>query len=184
MSIWPNLRKRRTKRRRRLLQQVIPTEDIDEVLNLPPDKRSSKYIGRPGFSIPLMTNKFDASTHAPPRTIKPAPEMSKDFLRNMRDLQNSMDDFSKLHDAVLKVITPPTNFSNEALSSTVFILSLLCWTSIALGHPSVQQFILENRESHLRPHERKAQSMLDSWIARDIILDAPPETREVKVFQL
>lgn len=26
--------------------------------------------------------------------------------------------------------------------------------------------------------------MLDSWIARDIILDAPPETREVEVFEL
>ncbi|KAI4183042.1 MAG: hypothetical protein LQ346_006425, partial [Caloplaca aetnensis] len=270
----------------KLLQQVIPTEDIDEVLDLPPDKRSSKYIGRPGFSIPLMTNNFRRfnsrigivfvfqtrlirlltwknPTHtlsllavctfvclnpyllavlplaaallfvmvpaylvrhpappptlshssyslngppiAPPRTIKPAPEMSKDFFRNMRDLQNSMDDFSTLHDAVLKVITPPTNFSNEALSSTVFLFLfvtscalfiaphllpwrlislLLCWTSIALGHPSVQQFVLEHREAHLRPHERKAQSLLNSWIARDIILDAPPETREVEIFEL
>ncbi|KAI4257352.1 MAG: hypothetical protein L6R42_005733, partial [Xanthoria sp. 1 TBL-2021] len=42
----------------KLLQQVIPTENIEEVLDLPPDKRSSKYIGRPGFSIPLMTNNF------------------------------------------------------------------------------------------------------------------------------
>ncbi|KAL8906097.1 MAG: hypothetical protein Q9207_002229 [Kuettlingeria erythrocarpa] len=286
MPIRPDLRKWRTKRRRRLLQQVIPTEDIDEVLDLPPDKRSSKYIGRPGFSIPLMTNNFRRfnsrigivfvfqtrlirlltwknPTHtlsllavctfvclnpyllavlplaaallfvmvpaylvrhpappptlshssyslngppiAPPRTIKPAPEMSKDFFRNMRDLQNSMDDFSTIHDAVLKVITPPTNFSNEALSSTVFlflfvtscalfiaphllpwrlIFLLLCWTSIALGHPSVQQFVLEHREAHLRPHERKAQSLLNSWIARDIILDAPPETREVEIFEL
>ncbi|KAL8995160.1 MAG: hypothetical protein Q9169_005069, partial [Polycauliona sp. 2 TL-2023] len=35
---------------------------------------------------------------APARTIKPAAEMSKDFFRNMRDLQNSMDDFSTVHD--------------------------------------------------------------------------------------
>ncbi|KAL9604059.1 MAG: hypothetical protein Q9219_000821 [cf. Caloplaca sp. 3 TL-2023] len=270
----------------KLLQQVIPSDNIEEVLDLPPDKRSSKYIGRPGFSLPLMTNNFRRfnsrigivfvfqtrlirlltwrnPTHtfsllaacsfvcldpyllavipvaavllfimvpaylvrhpappptvssnvyslngpplAPPRTVKPAAEMSKDFFRNMRDLQNSMDDFSSVHDAVLKVITPPTNFSNEALSSTVFLflfitscglfiaahllpwrlMSLVfCWISIALGHPSVQQFVLNNRESHIRPHERKAQSLLDSWIARDIILDAPPESREVEIFEL
>ncbi|KAL8697863.1 MAG: hypothetical protein Q9201_006887 [Fulgogasparrea decipioides] len=270
----------------KLLQQVIPSENIEEVLDLPPDKRSTKYIGRPGFSIPLMTNNFRRfnsrigivfvfqtrlnrlltwrnPTHtlsllavctficldpyllaviplaaallfvmvpaylvrhpappptihhnayslngpplAPPRTIKPAADMSKDFFRNMRDLQNSMDDFSTVHDGVLKIITPPTNFSNEALSSTVFLFlfvstcilfiashllpwrlfSLLaCWASIALGHPSLQQFILNNRESHIRPHERTAQSWLNSWIARDIVLDEPPETREVEAFEL
>ncbi|KAI4266484.1 MAG: hypothetical protein L6R38_008715 [Xanthoria sp. 2 TBL-2021] len=270
----------------KLLQQVIPTENIEELLDLPPDKRSSKYIGRPGFSIPLMTNNFrrfnsrigivfvfqtrlirlltwrnpihtlsllavctfvcldpyllavlpvaaallfvmvpaylvrhpappptivhssysiNGPPLAPPRTIKPAAEMSKDFFRNMRDLQNSMDDFSTAHDGVLKIITPPTNFSNEALSSTIFLflfvstctlfiashllpwrfISLFfCWSSIILGHPSVQQFVLNNRESHLRPHERKAQSWLDAWIARDIVLDGPPETREVEVYEL
>lgn len=42
---------------RRLLQQVIPNEDITEVLETP-DKRSSKYLGRPSFSLPLMTNNF------------------------------------------------------------------------------------------------------------------------------
>ncbi|KAK1035360.1 Peroxisome size and maintenance regulator, partial [Friedmanniomyces endolithicus] len=36
---------------------------------------------------------------APPSRVKPVPELSKDFFRNMRDLQNSMDDFSVLHDA-------------------------------------------------------------------------------------
>lgn len=51
------LRSWRTKCRRRLLQQVIPTEDMGEVLEMP-DKRSTKYINRPSFSIPLMTNNF------------------------------------------------------------------------------------------------------------------------------
>ncbi|KAI4217046.1 MAG: hypothetical protein LQ351_000354 [Letrouitia transgressa] len=269
----------------KLLQQVIPSEDIEEVLDLPPDKRSSKYINRPGFSLPLMTNnfrKFNArigvvfvfqtrllrllswktashtlsllavstfvclnpyllavlpiaivllfvmvpaylvrhpppptiSQHpysingpplAPPRTVRPAPEMSKDFFRNMRDLQNSMEDFSTIHDGILKLITPHTNFSNEPLSSTVFITLFLlacvlfigshllpwrlfslviCWSAIALGHPSVQQMVLDSREQHLRPYERNAQTWLDSWVAHDIVLDAPPETREVEVFEL
>ncbi|KAL8747573.1 MAG: hypothetical protein Q9190_000557 [Brigantiaea leucoxantha] len=142
---------------------------------------------------------------APARTIKPASEMSKDFFRNMRDLQNSMDDFSSFHDGVLKFLTPATNFSNEPLSSTLFLcmfiltcilfigshlvpwrlLSLIvCWLAIALGHPSVQEVVLSSREEHIRPHERKAQTWLDSWIARDIVLDAPPETREVEIFEL
>ena len=142
---------------------------------------------------------------APARTIRPASEMSKDFFRNMRDLQNSMDDFSIVHDGVVKLFTPPTNFSNEPLSSTVFLMLftstcvlfvashllpwrlvslLICWSAIALGHPSVQEILINNREEHLRPHERKAQSWLDSWVASDIVLDAPPETREVEIFEL
>ncbi|KAL6715542.1 Peroxisome size and maintenance regulator [Lecanora helva] len=269
----------------KLLQQVIPAEEIEE-LDLAPDVRSSKYINRPSFSLPLMTNNFRRfnarigvifvfqnrverlltwrtpshtlsflavctfvcldpyllsvlplaavllfvmvpaylARHPPPpssknygtyamngpplapaRTIKPAGEMSKDFFRNMRDLQNSMDDFSTVHDLILKIITPPTNFSNEPLSSTIFLFLfvsscllfitshllpwrflalIVCWTATALGHPSVQQLLLSNHEEHLAPHERTAQSWLDAWISHDIILDAPPETREVEVFEL
>ena len=44
--------------------------------------------------------------------------------------------------------------------------------------------MLNNRESHIRPHERKVQSWLDAWIARDIVLDEPPESREVETFEL
>ena len=142
---------------------------------------------------------------APPRMIKPAAEMSKDFFRNMRDLQNSMGDFSTAHDAILKVINPPTNFSNEPLSSTIFLFSfvaacvlfissqlipwrylslVVCWTAIALGHPNVQRLVLENHEEFLRPHKRRAQTWLDRWVSYDIILDAPAETREVEIFEL
>jgi hypothetical protein len=66
---------------------------------------------------------------APPRTIKPVSETSKDFFRNMRDLQNSMADFSALHDALIAVIAPLTNFSNEIFSSVLF---LYLWILMAL----------------------------------------------------
>lgn len=52
MRIW-----RAERRQRRLLQQVIPVEEVEE-LDLPPDVRSSKYNNRPSFSLPLMTNNF------------------------------------------------------------------------------------------------------------------------------
>lgn len=142
---------------------------------------------------------------APPRTIKPAGEMSKDFFRNMRDLQNCMADFADVHDLLNKYITPPTNFSNEPLSSTIFLFLFLaagslllfahflpwrlitlagCWTAVVLGHPSVQHMLQANQAEHLLPRQDQAQSWLDSWITHDIILDAPPETREVEVFEL
>ena len=53
-----SIRAWRAKRmRRRLLQQVIPEEEVEE-MDLTPDVRSSKYINRPSFSLPLMTNNF------------------------------------------------------------------------------------------------------------------------------
>lgn len=39
----------------------------------------------------------------------------------MRDLQNTMGDFSDIHDAIITVFAPLTNFSNEKLSSAIFL---------------------------------------------------------------
>ncbi|KAL2369717.1 hypothetical protein RJZ57_005865 [Blastomyces gilchristii] len=65
---------------------------------------------------------YDGPALAPAQTIKPVSETSKDFFRNMRDLQNSMADFANLHDATVALLSPATNFSDETLSSTVFLL--------------------------------------------------------------
>ncbi|KAJ6146137.1 peroxin-24 Pex24-Penicillium chrysogenum [Penicillium chrysogenum] len=80
----------------------------------PPPPNTSTSSTTPYYS-------YDGPALAPARTIKPAPETSKDFLRNMRDLQNCMADFSDAHDAAISVIAPLTNFSNEKLSSTLFL---------------------------------------------------------------
>ena len=143
---------------------------------------------------------------APARVIRPAAEASKDFFRNMRDIQNLMDDFSSVHDLLLDIFTPLTNFSNESLSSGlfVFLFVAICllfpsshllswryiflvfgWTAIALGHPSVQDVAINSfYKPHVRPASEIARSWLDSWLTWDIVLDAPPETREVEVFEL
>jgi hypothetical protein len=42
----------------RLLQQVIPAEEIDSGAEAPIDPRSSKSVQRPAFSLPLMTSNF------------------------------------------------------------------------------------------------------------------------------
>ncbi|KAL9114401.1 MAG: hypothetical protein Q9227_001482 [Pyrenula ochraceoflavens] len=108
---------------------------------------------------------------APAKTIKPASETSKDFFRNMRDLQNSMADFSALHDMSVRAIAPLTNFSNETLSSTFFLFStvltaalfiiaqLIPWRLIFLlsgyavtcaGHPTVQVYLAKAKQRHQR----------------------------------
>ena len=183
---------------------VLPLATIILALLIP------SFIARhPAAPTTLSSNSFQYSTTGPPiapaPTVRPAKEFSKDFFRNMRDLQNSMEDFSRVHDKVIELLAPPTNFSDEALSSTLFLIlfvlaclmfiasSLLPWRLIFLvtgwivtflGHPRIQKKMLRAHREYIEPHEKDAKSWLDAWIAHDIILDSAPETREVEIFEL
>ena len=85
----------------------------------------------------------------------------------MRDLQNSMADFATAHDILVETIAPPTNFSNEVLSSTIFlyltiitvslfiVANLIPWRLIFLlggaaliitGHPTMQTWLAEQQK--------------------------------------
>ena len=143
---------------------------------------------------------------ADPKTIKPAPEFSKDFFRNMRDLQNSMEDFSTLHDNVLAVLLPLTNFSNECLSSTIYLIvlvvsctafisaHLLPWrfifltggyTMTALGHPTIADLLATpETEKFISDAEHRSRSLILSVSKADIELETFPEMREVEIFEL
>lgn len=142
---------------------------------------------------------------APAATVRPVKELSKDFFRNMRDLQNSMGDFSHAHDQVVTLLVPITNFSDEALSSAVFLFLVVGgvfmtitahliplrfialvggWAAICAGHPAVARMLASTREEHLHQRGEKAKTWLDDWVANDVILDSAPETREVEVFEL
>jgi hypothetical protein len=149
------------------------------------------------------------SPHGPPlapaRVVKPVKELSRDFFRNMRDLQNSMEDFSQLHDGVVTLLVPRMNFSDEALSSAIFvflfagclfmsiasnilpwrfIFLVLGWAGTLMGHPTVQKHIEGAHQTHLKGSEEKARGWVESWVENDIILDSAPETREVEIFEL
>ncbi|EEQ27277.1 Peroxisome size and maintenance regulator [Microsporum canis] len=91
----------------------------------PPPPSTSTSSTTPYYS-------YEGPALAPARTIKPAPETSKDFFHNMRDLQNSMADFAVLHDAAVSLIAPATNFSNETLSSSLFIACTGCAGAVFL----------------------------------------------------
>jgi Integral peroxisomal membrane peroxin len=96
----------------------------------------------------------------------------------MRDLQNSMADFAVLHDTLIATIAPPTNFSNEAFSSALFLYlciftvvlfiaaHLFPWRLILLlggiavacsGHPTAQRWLL-----HVEKHAKEKAKMLDA----------------------
>ncbi|RVX70962.1 hypothetical protein B0A52_06120 [Exophiala mesophila] len=86
-------------------------------------------------TTPYYHDNYEGPALAPARTIKPASETSKDFFRNMRDLQNSMADFSNGHDALISVVAPATNFSNEVFSSQLFLyLTILTSLSFITAH--------------------------------------------------
>lgn len=155
---------------------------------------------------PRIEPSFRGPATAPPSRVKPAPELSKDFFRNMRDLQNSMEDFSRLHDAANEYITPYTNFSDEKLSSGLYAAmfatsclafigsQLVPWRFVALitgsatilsGHPSAQTFLLSSRTlKQLRTNLSSLATLLRNWLETDITLDDPLERRQVEIFEL
>jgi hypothetical protein len=117
-----------------------------------------------------------------------------------------MEDFSALHDAANDYVTPYTNFSDEALSSALFLmLSALSaaafvgsalvpwravalvtgWVLVALGHPATQRVVLSTRnQSQLRQHVALLQRTLREWVEHDVVLDEPAELRQVEIFEL
>ncbi|KAF1939687.1 Pex24p-domain-containing protein [Clathrospora elynae] len=163
-----------------------------------------------GNTVDVDAELWRGSLGGPPladaRTIKPAPEFSKDFFRNMRDLQNCMEDFSSAHDAVLSFITPLTNFSNENLSSMLYLIllivsvslfisaHLLPWRAIflvlgygltALGHPSMQALLTTPKTAQfISETEHASRSALLSLSRADIELETSQESREVEIFEL
>lgn len=155
---------------------------------------------------PRVEPTYTGPPIAPPSRVKPAPEMSKDFFRNMRDLQNCMEDFSRMHDAANEYVTPYTNFSDEAVSSMLFVafFGLGCaafvgsqvvpwravaliagWTAIVSAHPDAQRVMLTSGNiNQVRKHVEALQTWLKHIIDNDMLLDEPSEARQVEMFEL
>lgn len=159
----------------------------------------------PPNSLSFGTYAMEGPASAPAPTIKPAPEMSKDFFRNMRDLQNCMEDFSVIHDAVIDHIGPITNFSDEKLSTIIFLVMFVVacvllltansvpwryvfltagWASVLSAHPAVNSFIVSLDLGHYNKRRESVQRLLRRWTDEDVTLDEIPETRQVEVFEL
>ncbi|KAI5812165.1 integral peroxisomal membrane peroxin-domain-containing protein [Pyronema omphalodes] len=159
----------------------------------------------PGISHSHTIYSAHGPAIAPPTEIKAVSEISKDFFRNLRDLQNTMDDFSNAHDMLIGTIGPVTNFSDEKLSSGVFLACLLGsvammisahllpwrfiflligWIALGAMHPVIRDIMTDVHNQHLAPREKKAAGMANSWIHSDISLSTTREMREVEIFEL
>lgn len=153
-----------------------------------------------------FTNSYATRPVAPPQVVRPAPEMSSDFFRNMRDIQNIMEDFSSSHDALVSGAAPLTDFSDEKTSSAVFIViclvlslsfvasHLVPWRFVALlagwiivldGHPAIHHAVSTSDISTDLVHWCRTQvSRLHDLVHAEILLDQPPEIRQVEIFEL
>jgi len=168
------------------------------------------FVMTPAFLVrhpPPSTNELlDAGRESQQIPITPVPELSKDFFRNLRDLQNSMDDFSVAHDKVVALIAPLANFADEGLSTAVFLFSFLAcsvmlvacslvpwrgifllggWAATCSLHPWAAELISSpSLRAQLKQHKQDALDQLQNWVESDIVLDEAPEVREVEIFEL
>jgi len=120
----------------------------------------------------------------------------------MRDLQNSMEDFSRAHDWVIAQVAPIVNFTDERFSSALFIalfaaclalflvahllpwrlLALLGgWIAILSGHPAINAY-LEAQTPATEIHD--PTTIVRAFASTDISLSPDLETREVEIFEL
>ncbi|CCX14365.1 Similar to Peroxisomal membrane protein PEX29; acc. no. Q03370 [Pyronema omphalodes CBS 100304] len=171
----------------------------------PPPAPSSSAVSPGGQHASQAVYSAHGPAIAPPSEIKAVSEISKDFFRNLRDLQNTMDDFSNAHDLLIGAIGPPTNFSDEKLSSGVFLACLVGsvgmmisahllpwriiflivgWMGLGAMHPGVREIMVDLHNEHLAPREKKAAGVADSWVHSDICLSTTREMREVEIFEL
>ncbi|KAK4657737.1 Peroxisome size and maintenance regulator [Podospora pseudocomata] len=130
---------------------------------------------------------------APARNFQPTKELSKDFFRNMGDLQNVMEDFSVVHDKVVTLIVPVTNFSDEALSSAIFVglfaalvIMLISahlipwrylmlvggWGAILSAHPTINRLVAQATEQYLH-HNPTLSSPTDPHPVKIPTVDIP-----------
>ena len=168
----------------------------------------------PSFLIrhPLPPTKFPVGSSssyglptAPPIEVRPPNEFSKDFFRNLRDLQNAMDDFSRIYDYLAGMFGPAASFTDEPLSSAVFITlwalsvilglgsRLLPWRFISLavgwaltcvGHPLVRRALLAAHRAQIQPRERQLRAWLVKWSKKEFGIGTALETGEVEIFEL
>ena len=131
---------------------------------------------------------------APTSVGKPAPVESRDFLLNMRDIQNLMADYSDSYDKIRDIVVPATNFAQENISSqiataicvfcvlwpiltrNVFVLELLRWSSIVSlwtlvlsFHPKGGTFVKHYFNGPLAQHGNSIMQEIEFRASNDYI---------------
>lgn len=126
----------------------------------------------------------------------------RDFLLNMRDIQNAMDDYTKAYDDFSSTITQYANFADEKKSSVTLFVSVsgICaalllaayvpvrgialmtgWMALFSGHPSFNGTV-----KRLRAMSKKSQEKLVAEIARKVDDEyiSPEQAPEIRIVVL
>lgn len=128
----------------------------------------------------------------------------RDFLLNMRDIQNSMSDYSTTYDDISRTITDYANFANEKKSSvTLFVcvvgalgsivaaayipvrlIALFTgWLALFSGHPSFKD-TAERVKAASRHSQEKIVQTVSRRVDQEYIVPATkPEIRVVVVYE-
>ena len=150
----------------------------------------------PSTAVSAIPTEVTEAISPPPQPAKPVPELSRDFFMNMRDIQNTMDDFSNVYDTVRAWVMHVATFSNEALSSTVlaftsvgviFVITFIQflpmrWVVLVLGNigilacnPVLYRFITT---TYITPKEiERLKQKIDQFVQHDYI--PPPQSKYV-----
>ncbi|RKF81062.1 Peroxisomal membrane protein PEX29 [Golovinomyces cichoracearum] len=135
---------------------------------------------------------------------KPMTERSKDFFRNMRDIQNIMESYSQLHDQIADHVLPLTRFNDELISLNIFIFFLfgsffllsvshiipwrwivlsMGWIITSVNHPVIYYQLLYLSERVILSNKPQIKEIFNSWMAKNVLID-PSDVREVEIFEL
>lgn len=156
-----------------------------------------------GFTLEKYNAKGPASAPAP--AVSAVSEMSKDFFRNLQDLQNTMGDYTIGHDYVIHTFAPLMNFQDERLSSGLFIALFITtivmfiaahlvpwrlvfliggWCAFASMHPALEDVVAHILKTQVMPQVEVAGEKAKEFAHSDITLATTAETREVEIFEL
>lgn len=158
----------------------------------------------PPSTLSSAPTEVTSAISPPLQPAKPAPELSRDFFMNMRDIQNSMDDFNNLYDLVRTWVVHVTTFRDEPLSSTVLAFATIAaltivvsiqllpmrWIILLIGNatilacnPVLFKYLMQ---TYLSPEEiERIKSKIDEFVKEDYIPPPPPQyvTFPVEIFE-
>lgn len=127
----------------------------------------------------------------------------KDFLDNMRDIQNVMKDYTEAYDQASRIITDYTNFAKEKESSAVLATCLLSsclmmlfpvvplrlltllmgWIVICSGHPQFKHIVQQLQAVGQARRERLIREIANTVDSEYIDPELSPEVRRVVVYE-
>lgn len=158
----------------------------------------------PPSNIPLPPDPDAWSTNTGQAKEFGGTAEGRDFLLNMRDIQNSMDDYIQAYDQASKTITDYANFADEKKSSVTlfvcvsgticsliiaayipvrFVALVAGWLALLSGHPSFSKIVRRLRAVSRRRQEKLVREIGKRVDDEYISPDSAPEVRYVVVYE-